>query len=134
MAKKTSPSDLADVATCQRRVYLRARLGDRYTKKQGVARIRGQEMHARAFRQKRPDDASGDRRCFIASCVYGPDAWQTNKLRAYRDRVLERCWYGRAAVRVYYAISPPVARLSAASPAVGRLARRALDWFVGRLA
>lgn len=45
--------------------------------------------------------------CYIATCVYGsydsPPVWT---LRRYRDNVLAESWYGRAFIRVYYAISP----------------------------
>lgn len=50
--------------------------------------------------------------CYIATCVYGsyncPEVWT---LRRYRDQVLGATWYGRAFIRLYYAISPTIVRL-----------------------
>lgn len=45
--------------------------------------------------------------CYVATCVYGsydcPEVWT---LRRYRDNTLGSTWYGRAFIRIYYAISP----------------------------
>lgn len=68
-----------------------------------------------------------DKRCFIATQVYGGEAWQTNVLRAWRDRVLMPRSAGRAAVRLYYAVSPSIAHVLARWPAGASMVRRALD-------
>lgn len=68
-----------------------------------------------------------DKRCFIASQVYGGEAWQTNAFRAWRDQTLMPSAAGRAAVRLYYAVSPSIARALARWPAAASLVRRALD-------
>ena len=47
-----------------------------------------------------------DSRCFIATAVYGPDATETNFLRAWRDRALMPTRTGRLLVRAYYRFSP----------------------------
>ena len=45
--------------------------------------------------------------CYVATAVYGsydcPEVWT---LRRYRDDTLASTWYGRAFIRLYYAISP----------------------------
>ncbi len=45
--------------------------------------------------------------CYIATCVYGsydtPEVWT---LRRFRDRYLRTRFWGRAFIRIYYAISP----------------------------
>lgn len=45
--------------------------------------------------------------CYVATCVYGsydcPEVWT---LRRYRDDTLGATWYGRAFIKLYYAISP----------------------------
>ena len=50
--------------------------------------------------------------CYIATCVYGsydcPEVWT---LRRYRDFNLAKTWYGRAFIRIYYAISPMVVKI-----------------------
>ena len=49
--------------------------------------------------------------CYVATCVYGsyncPQVWT---LRRYRDNTLGATWYGRAFVKLYYAISPTLVK------------------------
>lgn len=71
-----------------------------------------------------------DPRCFIASAIYGPDAWETNVLRAWRDRVLMARWWGRGVIAFYYMVSPFVANLLASFPVLQNTARAMLDRFV----
>jgi len=49
--------------------------------------------------------------CYVATCVYGSyDCPQVWTLRRYRDDTLGATWYGRAFIRVYYAISPTLVK------------------------
>jgi serine/threonine protein kinase len=68
--------------------------------------------------------------CFIASQVYGPDAWETNVLRQWRDDKLLPTAVGRAFVTFYYQVSPPIARLLGRSQLLERLSRIVLDRIV----
>lgn len=49
--------------------------------------------------------------CYVATCVYGsydcPEVW---RLRRYRDNYLDEHWWGRAFIKVYYAISPTLVK------------------------
>ena len=49
--------------------------------------------------------------CYVATCVYGsydcPEVWT---LRRFRDNNLAAAWYGRAFIRIYYAISPTLVK------------------------
>lgn len=49
--------------------------------------------------------------CYIATSVYGaydcPEVWT---LRRFRDDTLEKTWYGRAFISLYYAISPAMVK------------------------
>lgn len=65
--------------------------------------------------------------CFIASQVYGPDAWETNVLRQWRDEKLLPTALGRAFVNFYYKVSPPIARLLGRSRFLEGLSRFILD-------
>lgn len=76
---------------------------------------------------------AADSRCFIASQVYGTSTPPTEFLRAWRDRVLMPNCAGRAAVAVYYALSPVVAAAIRQSPHLQRMVRRALDALLRRL-
>lgn len=50
--------------------------------------------------------ATSSKNCFIATAIYGSDAYETNVLRIWRDQCLLPSSIGRVAVRFYYAISP----------------------------
>ncbi|MBR5947887.1 MAG: TFIIB-type zinc finger domain-containing protein [Clostridia bacterium] len=74
------------------------------------------------------------KRCYVATAVYGsydcPEVWT---LRRYRGSVLEKTLFGRAFVRVYYALSPTAVRLFSNKKRVLRFVRKRLDSFVGKL-
>lgn len=74
-----------------------------------------------------------DRRCFIASTVYGQDARETDILRAWRDRVLMRSMFGRLAVTIYYRLSPRVAAFVGRRPRLLYRVRAGLDALVRRI-
>ena len=72
--------------------------------------------------------------CYIATCVYGSyDCPQVRTLRAFRDAVLRRTWYGRAFVRAYYAVSPTLVKRFGSAPWFRRLCKAPLDRLVARL-
>ena len=56
----------------------------------------------------RPQKEGG---CYVATCVYGsydcPEVWT---LRRFRDNTLGSTWYGRAFIKLYYAISPTLVK------------------------
>jgi len=59
-----------------------------------------------------------DPECFIATAAYDDAHPTVGTLRAFRDDVLDTNPIGRSCIRLYYAISPPVARW------IGRTERR----------
>ncbi|MGV8991269.1 MAG: CFI-box-CTERM domain-containing protein [Thiobacillus sp.] len=65
--------------------------------------------------------------CFIATAVYGSDAFETNLLRAYRDRVLMPSMLGRLFVSCYYALSPRIVPLIERSERLASIVRAVLD-------
>ena len=73
-------------------------------------------------------------KCYIATAVYGSyDAPEVLILRRFRDEVLSKSMPGRAFIRSYYAVSPPVARRLENAGQMNRLVRRMLDKIVHRL-
>lgn len=123
-------SELAATATCEQRAVFDARFG--VGKGERAARMSaGDAIHAAKHERAQAEMAgASDRRCFIATCVYGADAPATEALRRWRDAKLAPSRTGRAAVAVYYAVSPLVVRLLDARPALREPVRRALDAFV----
>jgi hypothetical protein len=75
------------------------------------------------------------RACFIATAAYGrPDAPEVLALRRFRDRRLLTNAPGTVFVRLYYRLSPPIARLIARKPRLRAAVRKTLDLFTRRAA
>lgn len=111
-----------------------------FDRERGEARTMGVRVKAAAgtFEHKRFELegktlAAVDRRCFIASAIYGPDAPQTNDFRAWRDRVLMPSRVGRTCVRIYYFVSPHMVPLLSRSTAAAAVVRRALNLILSRI-
>lgn len=72
--------------------------------------------------------------CYVATCVYGsydcPEVWT---LRRYRDNTLGSTWYGRAFIRVYYAVSPTLVKWFGDTKWFKKLWKGRLDKMVQRL-
>ncbi len=72
--------------------------------------------------------------CYIATAVYGsydcPEVWT---LRRFRDYDLQATWYGRAFIRVYYALSPSLVKLFGNRKAFNLIWKRRLDRLVKKL-
>jgi ankyrin repeat protein len=89
-------------------------------------------------RRKRTEESSGrdsiatankkpKKGCFIATACYGsPMCAEVLLLQEFRDRCLTRSVLGRAAVRLYYYLSPPLAAAISRSPYLRMLVRRVL--------
>ena len=111
---EVSATELAEMGFCEKRVQLAHLYGDQATPEQRQAMARGQVAHQRYLEEGLA--ATADRRCFVATFVFGPDARETQLLRAYRDSVLLRRRWGRALVAAYYQVAPTVCRMLACSP------------------
>lgn len=74
-----------------------------------------------------------DSRCFIATAAFGSDmAPEVAALRRWRDTRLQPSAFGRAIIRTYYRISPPIARWVEGDERTRALVRRAIRLFVSR--
>jgi len=72
--------------------------------------------------------------CYVATCVYGdynsPEVWT---LRRFRDYSLAKTWYGRAFIKTYYTISPPLVRWVGETEWFKKMWRGKLDRMVKNL-
>lgn len=70
---------------------------------------KGQEIKKAAMSQEKSPEKSG---CFIATAVYGDImAPEVVCLRQYRDKILTLTTTGRAFIKLYYFVSPPLAAI-----------------------
>lgn len=75
------------------------------------------------------------RACFIATAAYGSEeAPEVEQLRRFRDEHLLTNRMGTAFVRLYYAVSPPFARLIARKPRLRVMVRRTIDFLRSKAA
>ncbi len=53
-----------------------------------------------------PEDSESSSFCFISSEIFGLDSKETNTLRHFRDRYLEKHAIGKTLIHTYYLLSP----------------------------
>lgn len=72
--------------------------------------------------------------CYIATSVYGsydcPEVWV---LRRFRDNTLAKCFFGRAFVSSYYAISPTLVKMFGHTIWFNKICKIPLDKFIKKL-
>lgn len=125
-------SDLAQLARCEAQMLLDRQHGKERPPERERLAAAGEAEHARHDRlaqhyQGPPRRATRDRRCFVASALYGETAWQTEALRVWRDTVLQSTVGGRGLIALYYRCSPPLARSLAHHPRLAGCLRGLLD-------
>lgn len=134
-----SATDLANMFVCERRVLLQARYGPRndpcVRRNAEHGELRHSSFHQDAMRRVPGLLTSEpvDKRCFIASAVFGPNATETIALRRFRDRVLLPRAIGRVLVQAYYFVSPAIARCLSRHCSLRRLCSIVLSALVRRL-
>lgn len=95
------------------------------------ARARGDEEHDKFNAEIKTQSA--DRRCFIASHLYGANDPRTEALRQFRDTRLMPHWFGRVFVRIYYALSPVVVQACERSSKLDSVAWKVVTWLLNQL-
>lgn len=133
MRKKEKPWSVNEIVAaeyCEQKAVFERQYGDRPSPKIHQARKRGDLDHKSFERQGYRQQARQDRRCFIASAVFGSEAPQTDFLRSWRDQALIPTVLGRALVKLYYRTSPPLACLITIIPGCSQLVRRLLKVFI----
>jgi hypothetical protein len=121
-----SASDVGRASFCPHYLELN-RKGAQPSREAVVARKRGEERHNELNRQ------AEDRRCYVATYLYGADHPKTQLLRSYRDRELLSTSLGRMLVRLYYLVSPAMILASRVSPFLRRHIESLVDWKVNNI-
>lgn len=123
-----SASDLAQCCVCEQQVVFDRTCGKKRTSERVRSAKAGIAAHADMNAQAQlayrgAETSQPDRRCFIASALYGPDGPKTQALRSYRDRKLAPFALGRLFIAFYYRSSPPIAAALCRSPRLAAVAR-----------
>jgi len=72
--------------------------------------------------------------CFIATAAYGsPVATELHKLRDWRDEILLNSLLGRCFVKVYYLVSPPIAKFVSQQPKLKLFFRFFINLLIKRI-
>jgi len=74
--------------------------------------------------------ATQDKRCFIASHLYGVEDPRTTLLRRYRDDVLKKTGSGKVFIAVYYKMSPGLVAVAKKMSMVDMAFRIIVDYLV----
>lgn len=127
--KRHTITDIVATVYCEQKAVFDRERGRIESREVRAKREDGIAQHKR-FENEGRRSAGQDRRCFIATAVYGQDAAETNFLRAWRDRTLMPSMTGRAAVRLYYRVSPMLLPALARHTRLARAIRAMLDRLV----
>jgi hypothetical protein len=115
-----SASDVSDAYYCPHRLSnkIEGKSVNRYNKK---ASKRGNKAHEYQNRVGR------DRRCFVATYLYGESDSRVRDLRVFRDVVLMPSIFGRFFVRFYYLLSPFLIHVCSKFPFVKKVFDRCIS-------
>lgn len=111
--RQVSATELAKMGKCERQVYLDHQHGEDTSLTEKFIK-RGNQEHEEFNRRL----SGKDKRCFIATAVFGIDAIETNILRQFRDEHLMPYKYGQIFTALYYKISPYVVSIIEKYPIV----------------
>jgi hypothetical protein len=130
---KLTISKVVAATYCEQKVVFDRRFGDARPSHVRAQAEHGTKQHQRFEAQGNLKQAT-DSKCFIATHVFGGDAPETIFLRRWRDQALTPTWWGRAATKTYYVVSPILIRCAGDSRTFKSLARRILAILIARLA
>ena len=128
-----SATKIAQRSFCEKQLVLDEQYGRHETDIQRQRRERGDEEHLRHHLEAQRYGSSRDSRCFIATELYGPVAKETEQLRLFRDRYLQRSYLGRIFTSAYYELSPTVVRLMQRYPLVRKIIKPIINWIVKKV-
>lgn len=130
--KSIAATELAKMGVCEYQVHHKEKRSKIVRHKHTSKAIkRGNELHKQ--HESNSQRYQGDQRCYIATCVYGGQAEETQFLRLWRDERLMASRFGRAFITIYYVLSPHYVRLAMRVPAIDAITRSAINHFVNYL-
>jgi hypothetical protein len=119
-------TDIVGTLYCEQKVVYDQARGDARPLEIKAKAVAGTVQHWR-FQVEGQTQQVMDRRCYIATHVYGEDASETEALRRWRDEVLRQTALGRLATVLYYRISPALVRLFGPSHFLTAITRQGLN-------
>jgi len=127
-AKKiwVSASDVGRAAFCPHYLELKCK-GVKASHQAEASRAKGDASHDQLNRMAQ------DKRCYIASHLYGIDDSRTEALRSFRDKNLLNHRPGKVLVNIYYRLSPTLVSISSRISAVDQCLRFIVNGIVKRL-
>lgn len=137
--QRVRATDLAEMGFCEQKVRLKAIHGEVDTRSSAAAKNAGKEEHVRFHTQvtQHHNQVRGsgaqDKRCFVATSLYGPADPRTQQLRQFRDASLLPSRAGRSVVQLYYRVSPSIVVTLQRHPWMRPVARRILDFIRHRI-
>ena len=95
------------------------------------ARDRLRALRSKALTEDLTSSSKEGEGCYIATSVYGSyDASEVLCLRQFRDETLATSLFGRLFIRIYYFLSPPIAKRLKNMKRANAVVRRMLDAFI----
>ena len=125
-SKWVSASDVGRASYCPHYLELKEKR-TKPSQESIEARAKGEVSHEELNLQ------AEDRRCFVATHLYGSDHPNTCLLREYRDQRLASHTTGRVFITGYYAISPYLVIAARKLPLISRFMRYFVDWNIRRI-
>ncbi|WP_231373410.1 CFI-box-CTERM domain-containing protein [Thioalkalivibrio sp. ALE19] len=129
--KVITASELKTAVYCPESLRLQREGADPSQRAQAL-REAGERAHQQTGARVQQAAAQNDRRCYVASHLYGPDDPRTDQLRDWRDRNLMPSAAGRWLVAGYYRLSPMVVLLARRVPFLDTVLGVVLNRIVSR--
>jgi hypothetical protein len=123
--RMVSATELAKMGKCERQIYLDAKYGES-TELTASYIEKGNRDHEKFQRTI----TGQDKRCFVATAIFGQDAPETVFLRQFRDEWLLTNLPGRMFTSLYYNISPSIVELLQQWPTLLKSTRWILCWLI----
>jgi hypothetical protein len=130
--KHLTITEIVSTVYCEQKMLLDRERGDATPSSVREKAVQGTIEH-RGFERQGQIQSASDRRCFVASALYGPCASETDFLRDWRDQSLSKTAKGRLLIRVYYALSPYFVRFLVGKPRTTEFIRYFLSQFIRSL-